>query len=735
MRQVQLDSSAINNGTNEIGLKTIFYNLLAEKWLILIIACITLIFGITYAITKKPQYQSDILLQVEDKEEGLANLRSSYFKTSVKATPVETQSALIESRYILAPVVEELGLDVIVKPLFPPLFHNWFTRKDKAYGNLNKYARVGDFLKIIDMKVPPGYQKKPFKLISGIDKTFALYAPNGQFIMKGREGQLIKSKNEDFSILVKSISANPGTEFFIYKQSTNSIVNQIASHLEISDLGNVVKANDRTSLLRISMKGPDSQRIVEILNKIAFISLLKDIDRKSLEAAKTLDFLNKQLPLVKASLNGAETAFNKYRAKTGAIDITLESQILLKQLADLQKEIEQNELNRSLMAQKYKSMHPFMIALHEKQSLLRAQMVTLKSKLKAQPISDQKAVALMRDVKVKSELYLLLLNKIQELKVIKAGMVSDVRILNFATNPDSPLPAQTSIIIAASLILGLILGCMTALSKKALNNNIENPHAFEECFEIPALAIIPYSKKQNEFSKDYKKQLGLNILAKVQPRDMAIESLRSLRTSLQFSLIGAKNNIISLVGISPGVGKTFVSVNFSYLLAEAGRRTILIDSDIRKGHLCDYFSRVRKPGLSEILSEKANLEDVIQKTSQKNLDFIDSGIYPPNPSELLMGSRLEAILSVLSSQYDLVVIDTAPILAVTDAAIIANHAGINLLVLGSGMHQVEEIGLAIKRLHVNAMKFDGAIFNHVKKKSDLYMQSKFKYSYSYTAAT
>jgi tyrosine-protein kinase Etk/Wzc len=327
------------------------------------------------------------------------------------------------------------------------------------------------------------------------------------------------------------------------------------------------------------------------------------------------------------------------------------------------------------------------------------------------------------------------LNKIQELKVIKAGTVSDVRILNFATKPDSPLPAQRSIIVTASLLLGAILGCIVALAKRSFNRNVEDPHWFEEHFEIPTLAIIPYSKKQKEFTHNYmaKKQLGLQVLAQSQPRDVAIEALRSLRTSLQLLLLESKNNIITLIGISPTIGKSFVSVNFAHLLADAGKRTILIDGDLRKGYLFEYFSKIRMPGLSEVLEEKLGLEKVIQKTNQKNLDFIETGKYPLNPSELLMNERFKDILSKLSLQYDLIIIDTAPVLAVTDATIIASYSGVNLLLLGSGMHQPGEIELAVKRLQSNGIRINGTVFNCPKKHIIYNAYDSYKYyEYSYS---
>ena len=222
------------------------------------------------------------------------------------------------------------------------------------------------------------------------------------------------------------------------------------------------------------------------------------------------------------------------------------------------------------------------------------------------------------------------------------------------------------------------------------------------------------------------------LLAKADPKDLAIEALRSFRTSLQFVTLDAKNNILTIMGISPSVGKSFVSSNFAYLLAEAGKKVLLIDGDIRRGHLRDYFKISKLKGLSDVVVGQCSLESVLLKgTLTETLDFLPAGTYPPNPSELLMSHQFHELLQKVSKLYDHVIIDTAPILAVTDAAIIAQQAGANFMVVASNKHEPAEVDMALRRLQTNGVTLSGSIFNFTEQSSHIYGYHGYGYNYKY----
>jgi tyrosine-protein kinase Etk/Wzc len=222
--------------------------------------------------------------------------------------------------------------------------------------------------------------------------------------------------------------------------------------------------------------------------------------------------------------------------------------------------------------------------------------------------------------------------------------------------------------------------------------------------------------------------------------DLAIESLRSLRTTLHFAFLEAQNNIIMITGPSPGVGKTFVSINLAAVLADAGKKILLIDGDMRKGFINKVLGVERENGLSELVSNTGSdgvskWDKAIHRIPIANLDFIPTGTIPPNPSELLLHERFGHLLASISKNYDHVIIDSPPILAVTDAAIIGRLASATLMVVKAGQHPMRELEQSVKRLSQAGVNLKGVVFNDLPELSSRYGygygQNKYVYQYSY----
>jgi tyrosine-protein kinase Etk/Wzc len=221
-------------------------------------------------------------------------------------------------------------------------------------------------------------------------------------------------------------------------------------------------------------------------------------------------------------------------------------------------------------------------------------------------------------------------------------------------------------------------------------------------------------------------------LARDYPEELAREALRSLRTSLHFSRKGADSNTIVITGPSPSAGKSFVSINLAVLLAEAGKRVVLVDGDLRKGHLHKYLKSTVEQGLSEILSGAATIEEAGRVVAGTSVTLISRGQVPPNPSELLMRPKLAECLHDLQGKFDFVVIDGPPVLAVTDAAVIISAVpnATQFLVVRAGVQRLSEVVEAARRLSRQRCKVSGVIFNGVRK-SDFSEHSDHGYYYQY----
>ncbi len=692
---------------DEIDLSAILNHLLENRWMILIVTLCALAIGVFYASRQIPQYESDVLLQIESGQSSLgqtAAMSQQFMFRGAGSDPTSTQIALIKSRYILEPVIQSLGLDISVR-----------AKQNRAWAWMpslkNKNMQIKSF------NIPRNQVNQPFTVSVDQPAHIKMYNSTGQLLLQGPVGLSLTSADKRIQLIIEAIQAPVGTQFSLVKHSDASMVKSLAKRLKITEANGSSRLS--TGIMELSLAGPNPTALIQTLNAIAKTTQAKDAQKKAQEAAQTLDFLYHQLPLTKGLLEKAETALNQYRSKSGKLDIKQQIQFFLNRLSDLDKQLSVLSVNRIDMLQRYTTKHPLLIALDTQISALEAQRNKLEKELKTLPASDQIAVNLMRDVGVKKTLYLLLLRKIQELEVVKAGTVSSVHILSYAKMPDSALPGKRELIYLASIIVGVLLSFVLIAGRKLLSPRVTDPHWGEKHFNIANLAIIPYCKEQTENTLQFKEKAvrQLPLLANSNPRNLAIESLRSLRTSLQVTLTCAHNNIISILGVSPGVGKSFVSANLAYLLAAGGKRVLLIDGDLRRGTLHKYINVPPMPGLTEVLKNTATVESAITATLHENLDFIPRGVYPADPSELLMSHQFKELMHTFAHQYDVVLIDTAPVLLVTDAVIIGAIAATNYLIMGAGAHQPGDIEMVIKRLSGSNVKVQGTIFNFYKNES------------------
>ena len=383
-------------------------------------------------------------------------------------------------------------------------------------------------------------------------------------------------------------------------------------------------------------------------------------------------------------------------------------------------------LQRAELKQKFTDSHPFMEAVNKKLAEVETERAAMNARLKNLPAAELNSVRLLRDVKVANELYLLLLNKAQELRVVKSGTIGNVRVLDRAFVPRKPVAPRLGQTLSLSLILGLALGVMAAFGRRALNRGVEDPDVIEAATGLSVYATVPRSLLQLQLLRDQKRGgAGGALLAAHDSTDLAIESLRSLRTSLQFALMDSPNGVVAFSGPSPGVGKSFISSNFAQVLADSGKRVLLLDADLRNGSIHKIFGLPREQGVSDVAAGSLTLQTAVHRVSER-LHVLTAGQIPPNPSELLLSPRFRELIEAAAKQYDLVVLDTPPILAVTDAAIVGRLAGVTLLVLREGKHPVREVTLALKRFSQSGVRLAGIVFNDVTR-----LASGYGYGYGY----
>jgi tyrosine-protein kinase Etk/Wzc len=257
-------------------------------------------------------------------------------------------------------------------------------------------------------------------------------------------------------------------------------------------------------------------------------------------------------------------------------------------------------------------------------------------------------------------------------------------------------------------LLGLAVGVALAIARRTMHEGVEDAQVIEETLGLPVFANVPHSQEEARLSRRVPR--GRATLAAAAPDDPAAEHLRTLRTALGF-ILKARGNVVAITSPSSGVGKSFVAVNLAHLFAAAGKRVLLVDADLRRGELHRYFDGKTRPGLADAVAGRALVDACIQNTCTANLDFLACGHLPEHPAELLASPRLQEVLAAVAKRYDVVLLDTPPVLAVTDATLVARCADVNLLVLRSREHPLREIELALGRFAQGGLTVHGAILN------------------------
>lgn len=716
---------------DEIDLAELFGTLWEGRWLIALTALAVLFVGAVYAFTAIPIYKADSLVQVEEKSGGLAGLKELSDIMGEGDTASEAEIELIKSRAVLDQVIEKLHLDIVVEPTRFPVIGGAFSRRHagdevaSAKLGFNSYAWGGEKIDISRLELPKDLQNQPLTLRADENGAYTLFDPDGRELLKGKAGEAAK-KDESTEIFVGELKARPGTNFIVKKQP------RVLAILDLQDILSVKEKGKKTGIISLELQGPDKKIIQTALDEVMVAYVRQNVERKAEEAEKTLEFVNAQLPQQKAALDAAELALNEYRKKTGKLDISVEAQSVVQRSADVEKSLTELEMQRSELRQRYTDSHPAIVALDKKIGQLQREKKAVETAAKALPENELNSVRLVRDVTVANELYVLLLNKAQELKMVKSGTIGNVRVVDSAIVYPKPVSPKKAIALALSLLIGLSLGVALTFVRKSLNRGVDDPDQLEQALGLPVYASLPFSQKQSDMMKNAQRgKQKLQPLAKLDAADLAMESLRSLRTSLQFSLASAKNNVIMVGGSRPGVGKSFVSVNLAHVLADTGKRVLLVDADLRKGQLHRYFEQAREGGLSELISGAKDVDACIRKTGMENLSFLSSGTIPPNPSELLASEKFEQVMKELQGRFDLVLMDAPPVLAVTDGALLARAAGVNLLVVKSGLHPLREIAAAVSRLQQSGTRPNGFVFNAVPLRDRLYGYGKYRYHYQY----
>ncbi|HKR38878.1 MAG TPA: polysaccharide biosynthesis tyrosine autokinase, partial [Paraburkholderia sp.] len=533
--------------------------------------------------------------------------------------------------------------------------------------------------------------------------------PDGATTLRANVGELATANTGEGPVQLKVafLLSRDGTRFSLRRSSTQVTVANVQKALDVSE------KTKQSGIVGVKLDDADAQRATSTVNTIASLYVQRNVDRKSAQAQQMLDFLGGQLPQLRSDLDESEARYNAFRAKSGAIDLDAQGRLLLQAVVDAKTRLLELKQQRADLVKRFTVSHPSVSSIDARIGELQSELTRYDNQVSGMPETQQQALRLMRDAKVNTDLYMKLLDSTQQLRVLKAGQLGNVRTVDYAEVPELPVRPLKLLVILLAAMAGLILGCAAAVGRHMLNRGLESPAEIEHAIDVPVYGIISRSDKQAALRNAVRRNLTLPaVLAAVFPDDVAVESLRSLRTALQVGVLKPENNVVMVTGPRPGVGKSFVSVNLATVLAVTGRKVLLVDADMRRGDIHSYFSIKRKPGFSEVLAG-ADPDDAIHREVLPNLDVLLAGAIPDRPSEMLVGDRLAKVLCEFGEAYDMVIVDTPPVLAVTDPVLIGKHVGATLMVVRHGRNSAGELKEAARQLSSGGVDLDGVLLTDV----------------------
>lgn len=731
MTVMQRPSFEPSEEQHHIDLKAIALTLLDHKGLILTIVSLFTALGIIYAMLSTPVYVASAMVQLESKKNPLTAAAEEIIKAS-GASPAVAEIELLKSRTVMNEAVDNLRLNIIAKPKFFPLFGHYLWRHytpeqpgeiASPWFNLKSFAWGGEQIEVFQLEVPDEMYGEPLRLVAEPNGQYRLLDTNKHVVVQGKTG--LPAAANGYKIQVKALVARPGTEFKLIRNRTINSAETYRSRIKAAEAGK------DSGIIYLSFSDEDPTLAKSVLQEVSHLYVRQNVERSSAEAAQRLAFLQEQLPGVRKDLERAETALNEYQTSTRSVDINLETKSVLDKIVALDNSISELKLKQADYDRLYTQDHPTYRALLSQLEQLNREKRTLQKQVESLPSTQQELLRLSRDMKVTTQTYQTLLNQAQEQDIIRAGTIGNVRLVDKAdVNIDKPSTIRMLAVIV-SFLAGLFVAIATVFVRQAFQRGIESPDTIEQ-MGLPVYSSIPYAKDQERLNTRLKRKranAGLALLSMAEPSSLAIEALRSLRSSLHFALLGAENRIIMISSPTPGVGKSFVSSNLSAVVAQTGQKTLLIDADMRKGYLHKIFGLQPECGLSEILTGRAGLNDAVSTTHVPDLDVISCGQSAPNPSELLMHANFSRLLEEVAKRYDLIIVDTPPILAVTDAALIGRLANTTLLVTRFGQSTAKAVENARRRFAQNGITIKGVILNGVERKLSMSLEDDGAYGY------
>jgi capsular exopolysaccharide synthesis family protein len=592
---------------------------------------------------------------------------------------------------------------------------------------------------------------------------------------KGREisadyGALLSINNTDLIIYnTDNITEKDANDYYFVIQSREGLVGYLAKNSRVEPL------NFEANTIRISFKDYNAQKAIDIVNKIDSSYISYSNEQKNLANKQKIEWLNNQLSLLEKKMESFENYFEEFTLTNKSSDASADMKraINLINRYDSQRYL----LNKKILEiegvidglvsekkQAYTFQYPFLpdyinkrievlstlvqerdrlsmaynentLAFKQKEkdvALLKDQIYTQLTSLKedwmkslsnvikekqrvekeflSMPDKATKFSKNQRNYNLITEFYLSMMQSKAQFEIAKAGSIPDFKILSAASTPRTPITQRKLLYHGIGFASSIAIGFFFIGFAYILDNKVTSLREIDQVLDVPVLGIIPATRYSTK-----------GILVQDNPRSMASEAIRSLRTNLDFFTSGGNKKVVTISSSISGEGKSFLAKNLGGVIAMSNKKVALLDLDMRKAKLTEMGNgNVATKGLSTVLINKDSWRDCIQKTSIENLDFIPSGPLPPNPSELLVNGEFSELINEMQKEYDFLLLDTPPAGLVTDAIMAMRKSDLSIFVVRANYSKKDFLRNIDRIMAVNKLTNVAIVLNALPQSDKLY---------------
>jgi tyrosine-protein kinase Etk/Wzc len=663
-----------------------------------------LVATLLYWALATPVYKADTLLQLSPRPR--ATLLPSLEQAGRGGVEAERQEAsaeieVLRSRDVLLPVIEEVGADTVV-----------------GGGTRWGFVPVGvrHAVSSVRLKVPAAYRGIDFRLATD-GAAWTLADKDGRVVAQGSAGQItpFMLDGQAASVRVEVDPKRAGAQLSVRHEHGLKAYENVVDRLRLFE------PSRDAGIVRIGFEDTDPARAAALLNGMVRKYLDLSVKRRADEGEEALKFLEDQLPHLESKVRAAEEALASYQRSAASVSVNNESDALLRQRGDLERQLVELQVKRAQLAQALTPQHPDLAAVQGQLASVRAALARTDSTTTRLPAQQRDLVRLQRDLQISTQQYTSMLERAQQLRIAAAGWVAGARQLDRATMPIEATRPKTAAVLSVGLGLATLLGALAAFAARALRVTVSDVLDIETTIGPTPVATIPQSTNQprlmdGRLDEAVETDMGTHrLLARAAPQDPAVESLRSVQLSLSLRARSINAKVILVTSPSYGAGKSFVASNLAALMAEGGRNVLLVEADMRRPALYRYVNiDPHATGLSDVLSGTRDLDEVIFPHLSASMDTLMHGTQTENPGSLLLHPALAQTMQTLRERYDHVVIHVPPLMGVGDALAFAGIADCALLVVRSEQSLLDDATEAVRRLERAGIRLEGIVFNGVR---------------------